>query len=957
MAGGSGNLVRSDEWRQVREFASAPGRGAPAALAITGEAGAGKSRLWQAAVDVAVGNGARVLRSEPSAVEADAPFSGLSDLLGATLASVAAGLPVPQRQALELALAGRPTADPSPDPHAVGRAVLAALTSLLHDGPVLVAVDDVHWLDSDSLHALAFAARRVGERPLSVLLTARTGALADPLTVGTPPPAQDWRCLLAALGTAQEISLGPLDAAQVRRLLPASATAAQARAVASQSRGNPFWAGEIWAGMASGAAPATPDGTPVPPLACAALAERLSGLLARPAAEALAVVAVVGRIRAARAAVVLAKLGIPASGIDAAVLSGVVVEAGGRLTAAHPLIGAAVVEALPADRLALICRSLAAVAVTPGRRAHFAALAATAAGTIPAPDVAGLLDAAAEAAHAKAAHAAAGRFAVRAVAFTPESDTEALVRRRIRAGELLLLASDPAAARAQFEALDLGSLTTADLELVLPPLADAISYAGERQAVAALITRALDAAAGDHQRRALAGSLASTVSYGMRGRRASAVEAIRCAEAAGPAADGSLHRALRNLAFEKVAAAEGIDAGLLERAGRVEEHLPGVPLYDTAGWYQGLWYRYTENLDAARHALRRSAARAREVGEDLLLAIALCHLALTEELAGDYATAAAILTEVSALEAAYDWPPVAWMLEPRCELLIGAGDPGKALRLAEDRLPDDKGQQLSVRYMGACLRGKASWWAGDVTAAVRHLELAGRYAHEFGWRDPGMRSRIDHLLAEAYLATGRAAEATRISAWLRETGTRMNRITLVGDANRIDALTAAAAGDLETAAKYAQAAVAAHEQSPLRPELARSLLTLGRIERRRKDRLASRAALQRARDLALAIGHQPLLAQIKKELPRAAAPSRARAGNALTGAEQRVADQIMRGATSREAAAELCLSVRTVDGHVASICRKLGVRSRSELRRVLARLTRNGAPPCPGVLRWRACRS
>jgi DNA-binding CsgD family transcriptional regulator len=939
VAGGSGDLVRAAEWRQVREFASAARRDTPAVLVITGEAGAGKSRLWQAGVGAAAGNGTRVLRSEPSAAEADAPFAGLSDLLHATLASVAEGLPLPQRQALELVLTSRPAAVQSPAPHAVGRAVLAALASLLRDGPVLVAIDDVHWLDSDSLHALAFAARRVGSRPLSMLLTARTGVSADPLTVGAPPPAQDWRSLLTAFGTAQEISLEPLDTVQVQRLLPATATGAQALLVASQSRGNPFWAREIWAGMAAGAAPATADGVPVPPLARAALAGRLGGLPTQPAAEALAVVAAAGRITAVRASSVLADLGVPASGIDAAVLGGVIVEADGRLTAAHPLIGAAAVDALPLDRRGLIYRMLAAVSSLPERKAHFAALAATSAGTGPDPDAADLLDAAAEAAHAKAANAAAAKFAAQAVAFTPESDAAALVRRRIRAGELLFLASDLAGGRAQLEALDLDALATADLERVLPLLADGLEYMGEPAAATAVISRALDAAGDDPQRRALVLSLASsTLSYGIPGRRrAAAVEAIRCAEAAGQAADRSLHRALRNLAYEKIAAGEGIDAGLLERAERVESRAPGVPLYDTADLHRGVWYRDTENLHAARDALLRSVARAREAGEDLVQALFLSYLALTEELAGDYARAAAILADVSALETGYDWPLSPWTLEPRGQLLIAAGDLDKALRFANDHLPDDARQGLTVRYMGACLRGKASWWAGDATAAVRYLELAARYADESGWRDPGVRSRLDHLLAEAYLVTGRAAEAARISAWLRETGTRMDRITLVGDADRIDAVAAAADGDLETAGRCAQAAVAAHERSPLRPELARSLLILGRIERRRKNRPASRAALERSRDLAVTIGHQPLLAWIKKELPRAAAPSPARAGDALSGAEQRVADQISRGATSREAAAELCLSVRTVDGHVASICRKLGVRSRSELRRVLAR--------------------
>jgi len=135
-------------------------------------------------------------------------------------------------------------------------------------------------------------------------------------------------------------------------------------------------------------------------------------------------------------------------------------------------------------------------------------------------------------------------------------------------------------------------------------------------------------------------------------------------------------------------------------------------------------------------------------------------------------------------------------------------------------------------------------------------------------------------------------------------------------------------GDLDLAADAARRAVATHETTPTRPELARSLLVLGQVERRRRGRRQSRDALARAHDLAGAMGHQPLLALIGSELPRVAA---ARSGNELTATEQRVAELIAVGATNRDAAATLFVSVRTVETHVASIYRKLGVRSRAGL--------------------------
>ncbi len=188
------------------------------------------------------------------------------------------------------------------------------------------------------------------------------------------------------------------------------------------------------------------------------------------------------------------------------------------------------------------------------------------------------------------------------------------------------------------------------------------------------------------------------------------------------------------------------------------------------------------------------------------------------------------------------------------------------------------------------------------------------------------------MLAEAYVASERPDEARPIAEALRKTGTRLGRSALIGDADRIDALAAAQAGNLDEAAELARAAVAAHGASPLRLELARSLLTLGRIERRRRARSESRHALRRALDIASAAGHRMLLAEIERELPRVTGT---RSQAELTAAEQRVAELIVSGATNRDAAAALFVSVRTVETHVASIYRKLGVRTRADLTRHL----------------------
>jgi DNA-binding CsgD family transcriptional regulator len=922
VAGAIADLVRTAEWERVREFArSAPDRDTPAVLVVQGEAGSGKSTLWRAGVAAAEEAGCRLLTSEPSAAEADSSFTALADLLTAVLPPVAADLPDPQREALEVALLLRPAGDEPPTARAVGAGVLSALRSCLEAGPLLIAVDDAQWLDPASLDALVFALRRVAG-PLSVMLAARSDAPADPLTAGAPPPPLGWRDLLAVLPVADQITLAPLEARQIRKLLPGTVTAPQARLVAAESRGNPFWAREIAANLQAGQAT-------VPPLV-RSLTERLADSLSPPAAEALTTIAAAGRLPVADALSTLGYLADPAAALDAAVLAGVVVETAGRVTAAHPLIAAAAVESLPPGRRVQLYQRLADSYSSPERHAHFAALAAE-----PGPDpvVADALDAAAEAAHRRAANAAAGQFAAQAVTFTPAADTDALARRGIRAGELLVLAGNLAGSLEHLEALDRGSLSTSQLERMLPLMVNLTDVVYGPAAATAMVASAVDTAGADPRRRALVLALGSDVGYGIRGgRRAAALEAIRCAEAAGDVANPSLHRALLNLLVANATAGEGLDEELLRRAERLEAGLPATLLYESTDLHRGQWSRYTGDLATARAALQRCVVRARDAGDDFALAIFLSYLSATEQLAGDYAAAAVALREADDVSAWYDWPSSPWLVQPRCELLIASGDLEGALGLAE-RLPDDEAQPLTARFVGECVRGKVSSWRDDRSGAVVHLERAAQHAELFDWVDPGVRSRLDPVLAEAYVSLGQVKEAERISAWLREIGQRLDRPELTGDAARINALAAAEAGDLDAAAEHARVAVAEHGRSPFRPELARSLLALGRIERRRRARRESRAALQRALELATQMGHRPLLDQISRELPRLAA---ARSGTELTDAERRVADQIASGSTNREVAAALFISVRTVETHVASIYRKLGVRRRSDLRRALS---------------------
>ena len=146
----------------------------PIAIALEGEAGIGKSTLWRAAVEAARGRGLRVLSSRPAESERALAYAGLGDLLDGVLDDVLPALTPPRRRALEVALlvedaAGRPV-----DPRALGVAVRSAL-ELLAEDELVVAIDDLQWLDASSASALGFALRRLPEANILLLWTRRLG--------------------------------------------------------------------------------------------------------------------------------------------------------------------------------------------------------------------------------------------------------------------------------------------------------------------------------------------------------------------------------------------------------------------------------------------------------------------------------------------------------------------------------------------------------------------------------------------------------------------------------------------------------------------------------------------------------------------------------------------------------------------------------------------------------------
>ena len=209
----------------------------PSGPPLEGEPGVGKTTLWLAALEKARALGFRVLSARPASAESVLAYSSLSDLLGGVDATCWARLPSPQRLAVDRALLRTETDGPATNQRAVAAGFLSIVEDLVDERPVLLAIDDVQWLDASSARVVAFTARRLsGSVGLlgAVRVDPRSHAAADWLQMAEPDPMRRVRVNPLSLGDCTaSCPNGSGDRSHVRRWCGYSRFPAETRSMPS----------------------------------------------------------------------------------------------------------------------------------------------------------------------------------------------------------------------------------------------------------------------------------------------------------------------------------------------------------------------------------------------------------------------------------------------------------------------------------------------------------------------------------------------------------------------------------------------------------------------------------------------------------------------------------------------------------------------------------------------------
>ena len=911
----SGVVERPSEYRVLLDFLGSADH-QPSGLVIEGEAGIGKTTLWLAGVAEARNRGYRVFSARVGMAETTLTYAAVADLLADVEPAVLADLPEVQRLALDRVLL-RATGDgPATDESVVAAAFASVIDHLSADMPVLVAIDDVQWLDPSSQAVVEFAARR---------LVGRVGILMTERIEREGASAASW-VQLSSPESVSRVHIGPLSLGGLHALISARLGRSFPRPtmvrIAEISGGNPFYALELARAIDAGATgpesvlPATL--AEVMRLRIGRLDPETQRLLLAAACAAAPTVGLLANVTGTTVDSALESLG-------EAKAKGIVSVEGEDARFAHPLLARSVyTDASRGERRAMH-RALAEAETQPELRARHMALAASSAD----PATLQALDAAAGAASGRGAPAAAAELVDLAIGLgggTPG--------RRICAADHHMRAGDLAQARALLDGVLSRVPSGLQRSMALNLLAGMQIHSNSFAQAADLLLEAFDNAEANREVQVRTLLLLSFAQLNAGDFGQALENAERAVSFAGVVGDPDLTSQVLSVR-EVVACMSGYGvSGLnVQRALELESPNSSAPIALRASANCALLMAYVGRLDEAAEQMAAVRSRCMERGAETDLIFVSFFTTLFEIWRGRFSEAASVAEETVERAAQLGGDHlrvVALTVQALIAAHLGQADETRSRALA------------AIELAQRCGSPRLADWS---SISLGFLEVSlGNYAEALTVLQP-LIAAFDYVpgteivttgyfpdAVEALIGQGRGDDAEPLIDAMAANGRRLQRSWMLAMAARGRAMLLAARGDIAAATAMAEEAMTHHEQLAMPFERARTQLLLGQLQRRLRKKDSARAILSRAVEAFESMNAGVWIERARAEVERTKVAPTNDVG--LTPSERRVAELAASGMTTRDVAAALFISPKTVETNLARIYRKLGIKSRAELGRV-----------------------
>jgi DNA-binding CsgD family transcriptional regulator len=941
-AAGSELLERERELTELGTvLTSAQGRRGRIGL-VEAPAGLGKTSLLRAVCETAAEVGFACLRARATVLERDFAYGCLRQLLEPVVAKVSD----PERERLfegaaalskplfaPIGLPGRPSS--ADTAFSMLHGLYWLLENISDERPLVLAVDDIHWSDVESLRFFNYLAPRLDGLPIAVLATARSGETmsADLARLAAGPESTVLRPRPLSTGATVRLC---------ERRLGTEVAPEFAIACREATGGNPLFLEALLREVSEqGLAPDASGAARVREIGPVAVADAvLLRLSDKPAAATALVraVAVIGDGASLAEAARLAGLTeAEAAPVADLLIALAIVRAGDGLEFTHPIVREAVYADIGAhERVQAHARAARILAASGAAEERVAAQIVEAEPGGDSERVA-LLRRVAGDALARGAPAAAVAWLSRALAEPPPPESVGEVLLELSTAKLRL--GTPEAALDQL---------TAAVETVREPalvstsvrlLGGALTWSGDADRAVEAIGSAIEVVQGENRELALLleadrAAYAQQASLAVRAPVAARLE--RYADL--PGATPGERLVLASLAFERSRASESEREAVayIERA-LAGEHLLGEQELDVAGtlYLLVLGLLSTDALDLAEACLERMLADAHARASIPAQAFVILHRGWVSFRRGAIAGAEADARTALDLLTTYDIRlGTRYALALLVQALLAAGDveaAEQALRSSGfgDDIPAGMASNalLEARGLLRLAGGRAREGLDDLVAFGRHDELWG------GANPLASRWRSQASLASA--AVGDGARAAELAAEDVERAQRWGAASGLGIALRAAALSEGGDATVD----LLRESVDVLERSPARLEHARSAAELGAALRRANRRAEAREVLQRGVDLAQRCGASGLAERARIELRIAGGRSsdpHATGLEQLTASERRVAELAAEGHTNPEIAQALFVTRKTVETHLGRVYRKLGISGRMKLAQALA---------------------